>query len=213
MDAFIDRNFDHPWSLEPRPLARLVAMGGLRRLAPKVGSYLKDPRTRRLLSFQAMYAGLSPYDALAIYAVISYLDSVAGVYFPRGGMQAVPRALAAAAEPARESSIRYGAGGQPGRRARRARAAASILDGGERLPADAVVLTPDAPGRLPRAAPRRRLRAGSGTHRLPRQKYSPSCFLLLAGSSRALSGRGAPHHLLRTRLAPHLHRAHRPRTS
>ena len=48
--------------------------------------------------FQAMYAGLSPYDALAIYAVIAYMDSVAGVFFPKGGMHAVPAAMAAAAE-------------------------------------------------------------------------------------------------------------------
>ena len=45
-----------------------------------------------------MYAGLAPQDALAIYAVIAYLDSVAGVYFPKGGMHAVPKALAGAAE-------------------------------------------------------------------------------------------------------------------
>ena len=59
--------------------------------------HLKDPRTQRVFSFQAMYAGLSPYQALAIYAVIAYMDSVAGVYFPVGGMHAVPRALAGAA--------------------------------------------------------------------------------------------------------------------
>ena len=35
--------------------------------------------------------------ALAAYAVIAYMDTVAGVYFPRGGMRAVPEALAAAA--------------------------------------------------------------------------------------------------------------------
>ena len=46
-----------------------------------------------------MYAGTrAARQALALYAVISYLDSVAGVYFPRGGMHAVPVALAAAAE-------------------------------------------------------------------------------------------------------------------
>ncbi|MCW2549220.1 MAG: phytoene desaturase, partial [Mycobacterium sp.] len=108
MDSFIDRNFDHPFGLLGKPLAQLVALGGLRKLAPKVGSYLKDPRTQRLFSFQAMYAGLSPYDALAIYAVISYMDSVAGVFFPKGGMHAVPRALAAAAQDA-GVTIRYDA--------------------------------------------------------------------------------------------------------
>jgi phytoene desaturase len=191
MKAFIDRNFDHPWSLDPKPLARLVAMGGLRRLAPKVNSYLKDPRTRRLLSFQAMYAGLSPYDALAIYAVISYLDSVAGVYFPRGGMHAVPRAMAAAAEAAgvefrysrAVSRVDVNAG----------RATGVILEDGERLAADAVVLTPDAPVAFRELLPE--TAAGRvWNRRLPRQKYSPSCFLLLAGSRHAYPG--AAHHTI-----------------
>ena len=80
-----------PLDLLTANLARLVAIGGFRRLAPKVRQYLNDPRTERLFSFQAMYAGLSPQDALAIYAIIAYMDSVAGVYFPKGGMHALPR--------------------------------------------------------------------------------------------------------------------------
>jgi phytoene desaturase len=191
MNAFIDRNFDHPWDLDRKALARLVAMGGLRRLAPKVGSYLKDPRTRRLLSFQAMYAGLSPYDALAIYAVISYLDSVAGVYFPRGGMHAVPRALAAAAEAA---GVQFLYGRSVSRvDVQGGRATGVILTGGDRLPADAVVLTPDAPVAFRELLPE--TAAGRvWNRRLPRQKYSPSCFLLLAGGRQAYPG--AAHHTI-----------------
>ena len=54
-----------------------------------------------------MYAGLAPDDALAIYAVITYMDSIEGVYFPEGGMHAMPAALAAAAEKA-GAALRYG---------------------------------------------------------------------------------------------------------
>ena len=97
MNDFIDRNIDSPLDLLTPNLARLTAIGGFRRLAPKVNEFLKDPRTQRVFSFQAMYAGMSPFDALAIYAVIAYMDSVAGVYFPKGGMHAVPVAMAAAA--------------------------------------------------------------------------------------------------------------------
>jgi phytoene desaturase len=184
MDSFIDRNFDHPFGLLGKPLAQLAALGGLRKLAPKVGSYLKDPRTQRLFSFQAMYAGLSPYDALAIYAVISYMDSVAGVVFPKGGMHAVPRALAAAAQDA-GVTIRYGAEVQRvevlGERAQ-----AVHLRGGERIVADAVVLTADLPVAFRELLPPR----GAGRllpARLARQRYSPSCFLMLAGSSEQYS--------------------------
>jgi phytoene desaturase len=75
MNDFIDRNIDTPLNLLTPNLARLVALGGFRRLAPKVSQFLKDPRTQKVYSFQAMYAGVSPQQALAIYAVIAYMES------------------------------------------------------------------------------------------------------------------------------------------
>ena len=94
MPRFIERNYDSPLDLA-RPLGpalELARLGALRRLAPTVARYFDDPRLQRLFSFQAMYAGLAPVEALAIYAVITYMDSVAGVWFPEGGMHAVPTA-------------------------------------------------------------------------------------------------------------------------
>jgi phytoene desaturase len=183
MRHFIDRNIDGPLDLLSVNLARLAAIGGFRRLAPTVERYLRDPRTQRLYSFQAMYAGLSPYDALALYAVIAYMDSVAGVYFPAGGMAAVPEAMASAAEK-HGVDIRYST------RATRVemrdgRAVAVHTAGGERITADVVVLNPDLP-----VAYRELL--GVEPRRLRRLTYSPSCYLLLAGSTREYQG-GAHH--------------------
>ena len=180
MASFIDRNIDSPLDLVSPDLARLAALGGFRRLAPKVASYLKDPRTQRVLSFQSMYAGLSPYDALAIYAVIAYMDSVAGVYFPRGGMHALPRALAGAAEK-HGVSFRYGC--EVARvLVEHGRAVGVETTDGERIACDVVVLNPDLPVAyrelLPPAATPRRVRS---------LRYSPSCFLLLAGSTASYS--------------------------
>ena len=59
--------------------------------------FLNDERLLRVFTFQALYAGVPPRSALAVYAVIAYMDTIAGVYFPRGGMRAVPDAMAAAA--------------------------------------------------------------------------------------------------------------------
>jgi phytoene desaturase len=179
MRDFIDRNIDSPLDLLSVNLARLAAIGGFRRLAPTVARYLRDDRTQRLYSFQAMYAGLSPYQALALYAVIAYMDSVAGVFFPVGGMHAVPQAMAAAAEK-HGVAIRYSTtvtsvehdGG---------RARAVHTSAGERIEADVVVLNPDLP-----VAYRELL--GHTPRRVRRLAYSPSCYLLLAGSRRRYDG-------------------------
>jgi phytoene desaturase len=183
MRDFIDRNIDSPLDLLTPNLARLAGIGGFRKLAPKVNQYLKDDRTQRLFSFQAMYAGLSPYDALAIYAVIAYMDSVAGVFFPKGGMHAVPEAMAAAAEK-HGVELRYGT--EVTRVEHRGgRAVAVHTAGGERIACDVVVLNPDLP-----VAQRELL--GRSPWSIRRLTYSPSCYLLLAGSNREYD-RGAHH--------------------
>ena len=187
MGGFIDRNLDGPWDLLTPDLARLVAIGGFRRLQPKIRQFFADPRTQRIFSFQSMYAGLSPYDALAIYAVIAYMDSVAGVYFPAGGIHAVPTALAGAAEK-HGARIRYGTAVErvevSGGRAR-----AVITTGGERIPADALVLNPDLP-----VAYRDLLPPEYTPRRVKHLRYSPSCFVLHVGS-RARYGKIAHHNI------------------
>jgi phytoene desaturase len=174
MAEFIDRNIDSPFDLLTPDLARLVAIGGFRRLAPKVRQYMTDPRTERIFSFQSMYAGLSPYDALAIYAVIAYMDSVAGVFFPRGGMHAVPASMAAAAQK-HGVVFRYDTE-VTSVETRGDRAVAVTTSTGARIAADVVVLNPDLP-----VAYRDLL--GREPWSVRRLNHSPSCFLLLAGST------------------------------
>jgi len=175
MNDFIDRNIDSPLNLLTPNLARLIALGGFRRLSPKVNQFMKDPRLQKVYSFQAMYAGVSPQQALAIYAVIAYMDSVNGVFFPKGGMHAVPRALAAAAEKhgvvfkynTTVTNVEVSNG----------RAKAVITESGERYECDAVILNPDLP-----VAYRELL--GKSPVSIKRLKYSPSCVTLLIGSSK-----------------------------
>jgi phytoene desaturase len=187
MSHFIDRNLDSALDLLTPSLARLTALGGFRRLAPKVASYLKDERLQRIFTFQSMYAGLSPYDALAIYAVIAYMDCVAGVWFAMGGIHAVPRALAGAAQK-HGVEVKYGV---EVTRVEMAgdRAVAIQTRDGERIAADVVVLNPDLP-----VAWRDLLPASSQPKRLRTLNYSPSCVLLLAGTT--LPDEGQAHHTI-----------------
>jgi phytoene desaturase len=108
-------------------------------------AYFDDERLQRIFSFQAMYAGLAPYEALAIYCVITYMDSI-GACTSRGRHARVPEAMAAAAEKAGRR-FRYGTDVErillaegtsgPVRGVR--------LDDGEVIEADAVVCNPDLP--------------------------------------------------------------------
>ncbi|MGW2655605.1 phytoene desaturase family protein [Streptomyces sp. NPDC001478] len=174
MRRFIDTNFDSPLQLLHPDLARLAALGGFGRLDRRIGRFVSDERLRRVFSFQALYAGVAPARALAAYAVIAYMDTVAGVWFPKGGMHALPRAMADAAADA-GADLRWTAEVDTLERSA-GRVRAVRLASGERIACDAVVLTcelPAAYGLLGRA-PRRPARL----------RHSPSAVILHAGTDR-----------------------------
>lgn len=174
MRRFIDTNFDSPFQLAHPDLARLAALGGFGRLDGAIGRHLSDPRLRRVFSFQALYAGVAPARALAAYAVIAYMDTVAGVWFPKGGMHALPRAMADVAAGA-GAELRWSAEVSALERSA-GRVRAVRLVSGERIPCDAVVLTCELPTahRLLGRAPRRPVRL----------RHSPSAVVLHAGTDR-----------------------------
>jgi phytoene desaturase len=168
LSAFIDRNLDSPLDLLGPELVALVRRGGFGRLSRHVEKYFTDDRLRRLFSFQALYAGVSPFRAIAAYAVIAQLDIGAGVWHPIGGIAAVPHALAAAATDA-GVTFRYSATVAELETSGRRVAAVRLADG-DRLPCDAVVVTTDQPWRLV-----------PGLRSPRRPVYSPSCVALHVG--------------------------------
>ena len=188
---FIDRNFDSVLDLASPigPALRLLRQGGFRKLGAVVRSYFADERVQRIFSFQSMYAGLAPYEALAIYCVITYMDTVAGVYFPDGGMHAVATAMATAAEKA-GVEIRYD---RDVDRVLLAHGTSGSVTGvrladGEVVAADAVVCNADLPVAY------RTLLPGLEAPRVARRgRYSPSCVVWHAGV-RGLPADDVAHH-------------------
>jgi phytoene desaturase len=189
MAHFIDANFDSvldlvkPW----RAGLELVRLGGFGKLGRKVASFFDDERLQRIFSFQSMYAGLAPYEALSLYAVITYMDSVEGVFVPEGGMHAMATGLAAAVEKA-GVTIRYDS--PVTRILRTGSGAVSGVEvaGSERMAADVVVCNPDLPVAY------RTLLGGVDAPRVARRgKYSPSCLLWVAGV-KGLPPAEAAHH-------------------
>ncbi|RJQ78691.1 phytoene desaturase [Pseudonocardiaceae bacterium YIM PH 21723] len=183
-DDFIGRNFDSPFQLFTPQLARLAALGGFGRLGPRVGRFISDDRLRRVFSFQSLYAGVAPAQALAAYAVIAYMDTIAGVYFPRsGGMHAVPTAMAGVARRAgAEFRLSTAATGLE----RRGDLITAVLTEDDRIPCDAVVLATD---------PHTAYRLLGGTPNRPvAHRWSPSAFVVHAGTDNTAGP--AEHHTI-----------------
>ncbi len=187
--SFIDADMTRLRAMaRPAALLKLAAAGGFRRMDRFVSAQLTDERLVRAHTFQALYVGLAPDKALAIYSAVSHMDTVGGVYFPvEGGMRAIPEALACAAGKA-GAHLRFGA------RAERVETGPSgvsavRLDTGERITTGHAVIACDLvrahTGLLPEAA---------GDWRLRRPRYSPSCLVMHFGLDHRPPGRA--HHTL-----------------
>lgn len=79
--------------LNPKLLRHVFSMGAHRTLHGFLRRWFKDERLLQATSFQTMYLGLSPYEAPATYALLPYTELAMGIWFPKGGLHEVARAL------------------------------------------------------------------------------------------------------------------------
>ncbi|HRD95689.1 MAG TPA: phytoene desaturase family protein [Rubrivivax sp.] len=92
--------------LGPGGLATLVGLGPFATLWTRLGRHFHDPRLRQLFGRYATYCGASPWHAPATLMLIAHVEQC-GVWSVRGGMQALPRALARLASE-RGASLHFG---------------------------------------------------------------------------------------------------------
>ncbi|HOW52963.1 MAG TPA: phytoene desaturase family protein [bacterium] len=58
-----------------------------------VSKYFTDHRAKKILEYAMVFLGNSPYNAPAMYSMMSHLDLNLGVFFPRNGMWGIVEAL------------------------------------------------------------------------------------------------------------------------
>ncbi|GAC1391661.1 MAG: phytoene desaturase family protein [Candidatus Saccharimonadales bacterium] len=58
-----------------------------------VKRYFKDPRLQKIMEYPLVFLGSSPYNAPALYNIMSHVDFKMGVYYPMGGMYELTKAI------------------------------------------------------------------------------------------------------------------------
>jgi phytoene desaturase len=64
-----------------------------RSLDGHVSTYFSDHRAKKLLEYSMVFLGSSPWNARALYSIMSHVDMKLGVWYPNGGMGSVVAAL------------------------------------------------------------------------------------------------------------------------
>ena len=182
---FVVRNYDHITDVaNPRAGFRLLRTGSHQRLYKQVGRYFKSDKLRKAFSFHSMFLGLSPFDALAMYSLITYADLARGMWYPRGGIYSIVEDMVALAEqmgariclgtPVQEIVIEAG------------RAVGVRLESGEVVRADMVVSNADLPYTYKKLVPAA-YRKQYTDRRLDRMQYACSGYLLYLGVDKTYS--------------------------
>lgn len=98
-DRFMYKNYD---SLKDFLTPEMVMEGRklkvLRSMDKHVSKHFKTDTMQKLLQYPLVFLGASPYNAPAIYNIMSHIDFNMGVYYPMGGVYEIVRALQSIAE-------------------------------------------------------------------------------------------------------------------
>jgi phytoene desaturase len=176
---FVSRNYDHITELA-NPVAglRLLQTGSHQKLYDHVGHFFKSDKLRKAFSFHSMFLGLSPFEALAMYSLITYADLALGMWYPKGGIYRIIEDMLELAQemgvivrtnaPVSEIVVQEG-------RVRGVR-----LESGELVAADLVVSNADLPYTYRKLIPAAH-RSQYPDQKLDRMKYACSGFLLYLG--------------------------------
>jgi phytoene desaturase len=179
---FVTRNYDHLTDLaNPQAGWRLLRTGAYQNLYRQVAGYFQSDKLRKAFSFHSLFLGLSPFDAPAMYGLITYADLARGMYYPRGGIYRIVEDLVAIAQE-RGVTVRTEA---PVAEIRVAdgRAVGVRLASGEEVPADLVISNADLPYTY-RSLIDARYRRDYTDHRLDGLSYACSGYLLFLGIDR-----------------------------
>ena len=93
-EHFVTRHFSSVLQfIAPKHLPAIARSGALQKLWPHVSRFFTDDRLRHAFSFQTMYLGISPQEAPSVFSLLPYTEATHGIWFPKGGLHAVPLAL------------------------------------------------------------------------------------------------------------------------
>ncbi|HEY3674357.1 MAG TPA: phytoene desaturase family protein [Candidatus Tumulicola sp.] len=161
--------------LTPLGIRALFGAGAFRSLRHTAARAFRSSTVAAALSFQTMYLGMSPYASPELYRLLFFTEMGEGVFFPRGGIYALVRAL-------ERLALRCGATIRYENPATSVRAvdgrARAVIVGDETVACDVALLTADLPYAYAALL-------GEPDHRSTRMRHTPSALLLYAALDRA----------------------------
>ena len=138
------KNFMNIWDMARTSfIATIMDMHPFESIWSRAGRYFHTERLRRVFTFATMYMGMSPFDAPATYSLLQYTEFTEGIWYPKGGFHKVIDALVNIGQ---DEGVQYRLSTPVSRVLTSPdgkRATGVLLEGGEEVSADVVILNAD----------------------------------------------------------------------
>lgn len=99
LEGFVYKNYDTVFDFFNK---QTMIQGQKLQVFAKMNEYVEKffhtDELQKIMEYQLVFLGSSPYDTPALYNIMSHIDFNMGVYYPQGGIHEIPKALARIAE-------------------------------------------------------------------------------------------------------------------
>lgn len=93
-DHFITKSFRTPKSFyNPKTLYQGMRLRTFDSADHFIGKYVQNDKIKKMLAFQTLYIGISPYQGPSLYSIIPMIEMVYGVWFMKGGMYTMAKGM------------------------------------------------------------------------------------------------------------------------
>ena len=155
-----------------------------------LGKYFDDPLVKIALTFQSKYLGMSPMECPSLFTILPFIEYEYGIWHPRGGCNALMRAMADACE---EMGVTIRTSAPVERIAFTGKRATGVVVDGATIAHEHVVVNADATWAMKNLIPENIRRAQDSDANLDAKRYSCSTYMLYLG----LEGKvDLPHHTI-----------------
>ena len=95
LEGFVYKNYDTVFDFFNK---QTMIQGQKLQVFAKMNAYVEQffhtDEMQKIMEYQLVFLGSSPYDTPALYNIMSHIDFNMGVYYPKGGIHEIPKALA-----------------------------------------------------------------------------------------------------------------------
>ncbi len=193
-DHFIVKSFRKPTDFfNPSTLIKAMQLKTFDSADHMIGQFVKNDKIKKMLAFQTLYIGISPYQGPSLYSMIPMIEMLYGVWYMKGGMRTMAEAMI---KLCKEEGVELKTSAPVEKILINNGKAHGVRAGGKDMDFDIVLNTADFPYAVKNLIDDEKIKGKYTDKKIDAMDYSCSGYLLYLGLKRSLKGKIQMHNII-----------------